>query len=76
MNKAISNLVSKGIVFSVADFHKHKVLETVTRIISKSQIDLFWIKMKMTMLSPNSSTTNLKNPISIPTFNISSAQKT
>jgi hypothetical protein len=53
MNKTISNLVSKGIHFSVADYHKYKVLDTVTKIITHNQMDLFWVKMKMTMLSLN-----------------------
>lgn len=53
MNKTISNLVSKGINFSVADYHKYQVLETVSKIIAQSQMDLFLIKMKMTMLSLN-----------------------
>lgn len=51
MNKAISNLVSKGVIFSVAEFHKYRVMETVSNIIAKSQLDLFLVKMKMTMLS-------------------------
>lgn len=53
MNKAISNLVAKGINFSVADFHKFKVMDTVSNIIAKSQLDLFLVKMKMTMLTLN-----------------------
>ena len=53
MNKTISNLVSKGINFSVADYHKYQVLDTVSKIIAQSQMDLFLIKMKMTMLSLN-----------------------
>lgn len=72
MNKAISNLVSKGINFSVADFHKYKVMETVTKIISKSQLDLFLIKMKMTMISCSST----KTPVYAPQTNTNSAQKT
>lgn len=55
MNKTISNLVSKGINFSVADFHKYKVMDTVSNIIAKNQLDLFMVKMKMTMLNLNSS---------------------
>lgn len=53
MNKAISNLVAKGINFSVADFHKFKVMDTVSNIIAKSQMDLFFVKMRMTMLTLN-----------------------
>lgn len=53
MNKTISNLTSKGIHFSVADFHKHQVLQTVSGIIAQNQMDLFLVKMKMTMLSLN-----------------------
>jgi hypothetical protein len=55
MNKTIANLVSKGINFSVAEFHKYKVMDTVSNIIAKSQLDLFMVKMKMTMLNMNSS---------------------
>lgn len=51
MNKSISNLTSKGITFSTAEFHKYKVLETVSRIIAKGQLDLFLVKMKMTMIN-------------------------
>lgn len=54
MNKSISNLTSKGINFSVAEFHKYKVLDTVSRIIAKSQLDLFLVKMKMTMINTGS----------------------
>ena len=53
MNKTITNLTSKGIYFSVAEFHKYKVMETVSNIIAKSQLDLFMVKMKMTMLNLN-----------------------
>lgn len=53
MNKTIENLVNKGIYFSVADFHKYKVMETVSKIIAKNQMDLFHTKMKMTMLNLN-----------------------
>lgn len=49
-NKAIANLVTKGVSFSVADFTKYKVLETLSNFISKSEVELFVIKMKMTML--------------------------
>lgn len=56
MNKTITNLVSKGIKFTVADFHKYKVMDTVSNIIAKSQLDLFMVKMKMTMVNLNSST--------------------
>ena len=50
-NKTIMNLVNKGIYFSSAEFQKHKVVETVSNFISKSQLDLFLIKMKLTMLA-------------------------
>lgn len=53
MNKTISNLVSKGINFSVADFHKYQVMQTVSSIIAQNQMDLFLVKMKMTMLNLN-----------------------
>lgn len=52
MNKTISNLTAKGITFSLADFHKYKLMETVSSIIAQSQMDLFLIKMKMAMLAP------------------------
>jgi hypothetical protein len=54
MNKTITNLVSKGIKFTVADFQKNKVMDTVSKIIAKNQLDLFMVKMKMTMLNLNS----------------------
>ena len=53
MDKAISNMISKGITISNEDFEKFKVLETVTNIISRSQMELFAVKMKMTMLCMN-----------------------
>ncbi len=52
MNKSICNLTAKGINFSVGEFHKYKVLQTVSGIIAKSQLDLFLVKMKMSMISP------------------------
>jgi len=52
MNKTISNLASKGITFSLADFHKYQLMETVSTMIAQSQMDLFLIKMKMAMLNP------------------------
>ena len=58
MDKTISNMISKGITISNEDFQKYKVLETVTNIISRSQMELFAVKMKMTMLYMNSE--NLK----------------
>ena len=54
MNKTISNLSNKGIHCSVADFHKYKVLDTVSTIIANNQMDLFMLKMKMTMFGMNS----------------------
>lgn len=50
-NKSIVNLVGKGIHFSVADFQKYRILDTVSNFISKSQLELFMIKMKMTILT-------------------------
>lgn len=50
-NKIITNLTNRGIEFKVADFHKYKVLETITNYISKSQLELFMIKMRMTILN-------------------------
>ena len=50
-NKTIMNLVNKGIYFSSAELYKYKVVETVSNFISKSQLDLFLIKMKLTMLA-------------------------
>lgn len=64
MNKAISNLVAKGITFSVADFHKFKVMDTVSNIIAKSQLDLFLVKMKMTMLTLNADK-KTQNPLQL-----------
>ena len=49
-NKAIANLVTKGVNFSVADFTKFKLLETLSNFISKNEVELFVVKMKMTML--------------------------
>ena len=50
-NKTILNLVNKGIYFSVAELTKYKVVETVSNFISKNQLELFMVKMKMTVLS-------------------------
>lgn len=52
INKTIANLVGKGITFTTAEFHKHKIMDTVSKIISKSQIDLFMVKMRLTMMGP------------------------
>jgi hypothetical protein len=54
MNKTISNLANKGILFSVAEYHKYKVMDTVSRIIAHNQMQLFLIKMQMSMLTLNS----------------------
>lgn len=50
-NKAIANLVTKGVNFSVADFSKHKILDTLSNFIEKNQVDLFVVKLKMSILS-------------------------
>lgn len=50
-NKSIVNLVSKGVPFSVAEFRKHRILDTVSNFISKSQLELFMVKLKLTILS-------------------------
>jgi hypothetical protein len=49
-NKTIANLVAKGVTFSVADFTKHSVLETLSNFIEKSQVELFILRMKMSIL--------------------------
>ena len=49
-NKAICNLATHGVSFSSQEFSKYKVLSTVSKFIEKNQIELFMIKMKMTML--------------------------
>lgn len=61
MNKTVSNMAAKGITISVADFHKYQLMETVSNIIARSQTDLFMIKMKMAMLTPQA-------PIAKPTL--------
>lgn len=50
-NKVISNLSNKGIEFTTADFHKYRVLETITNYISRNKLELFMIKMQMTVLN-------------------------
>ena len=57
MNRTISNLTKKGIEFSVAEYKKYHVLDTVQAIISKSQMELFMTKMKMTMLCASGNVT-------------------
>ncbi len=49
-NKAIANLVAKGVNFTVADFTKFKILDTLSNFISKNEVELFIVKMKMSML--------------------------
>jgi hypothetical protein len=49
-NKAICNLASHGVSFSSQEFSKYKILLTLSNFIEKNQIELFMIKMKMTML--------------------------
>lgn len=52
MNKAVSHLANKGITISLADFHKYQLMQTVSRIIARSQRDLLMVKMRLSMLSP------------------------
>ena len=49
-NKAIANLVIKGVQFTTGDFKKFKIIDTLSGFISKNEVELFTIKMKMTML--------------------------
>ena len=44
------NLVNKSVIFTTAEFHKYKVLDTVSHFISKSQVDLFLLKARLTIL--------------------------
>ena len=44
------NLVKKEIYFTKGELEKYQVVETVSKFISKNQIDLFLVKMKMTIL--------------------------
>jgi hypothetical protein len=49
-NKAIANLVTKGVQFTTGDFKKFKILDTLSGFISKNEVELFTIKMKMNMM--------------------------
>lgn len=49
-NRAICNLATKGVKFSTQEFHKYRLLETLGQFIEKSQIELFMVKLKMTMM--------------------------
>lgn len=50
-NKTIANLVEKGVVFSGKEFEEHQILETVSHFITKSQVDLFLLHAKISLLS-------------------------
>jgi hypothetical protein len=49
-NHAICNLAVKGVLFSTQEFTKYKILETLSQFIEKSQVELFTVKLKMTMV--------------------------
>lgn len=49
-NRAIVNLATKGVAFSSQEFRKYRLLETLGQFIEKSQIELFMVKLKMTMM--------------------------
>ena len=49
-NRAICNLATKGVAFSSQEFRKYRLLETLGQFIEKSQIELFMVKLKMTMM--------------------------
>ena len=51
-NKTISNLVNKKIYFSVAELKKFQLVETVSKFISKKQLELFMVKMNLGMMTP------------------------
>lgn len=65
MDKTISNMVNSGIAISGEEFEKYQVLKTVSKIISRSQMDLFVVKMKMAMLYMNvDSLKKMQQPVS------------
>lgn len=49
-NRAICNLASKGVSFSTQEFTKYRLLETLSKFVEKSQIELFMVKLKMAMI--------------------------
>jgi hypothetical protein len=49
-NRAICNLAAKGVAFSTQEFTKYCILETLSKFIEKSQVELFMVKLKMAML--------------------------
>lgn len=49
-NRAVCNLASKGVAFSSQEFRKYRLLETLGQFIEKSQVELFMVKLKMTMV--------------------------
>ena len=53
-NKTIMNLVEKGVIFSGKEFEDNQVLETVSHFISKSQVDLFLLQAKITLIGMGS----------------------
>ena len=65
MDKTISNMVNSGIAISGEEFEKYQVLKTVSKIISRGQMDLFVVKMKMAMLYMNvDSLKKMQQPVS------------
>lgn len=49
-NRAICNLATKGLLFTTQEFKKHRILETLSHFIEKSQVELFMLKLKMAMM--------------------------
>ena len=49
-NRAICNLASKGLAFTSQEFTKYRILETLARFVDKSRIELFMVKLKMTLV--------------------------
>lgn len=49
-NRAICNLAAKGLAFTTQEFTKYRILETLSRFVEKSQIELFMVKLKMALL--------------------------
>ena len=50
-NRAILNLAGKGIVFTSAQLSRYSVLETISNFINKSQVQLFMVRVKKTLLT-------------------------
>ena len=48
-NRSICNLATKGLGFTTQEFTKYQILQTLSKFIEKSQVELFMVKLKMAM---------------------------